>query len=81
MNIEQIKQQYKDQWVLLEVLEEDVALQLTEGNVLKHSEIRDEVYDALLKTPKGSRVAVVFTGKPLQEGYAAAFLIFRIDEN
>ena len=81
MRIEQIKKQHKNQWILIEVSKEDAVSQPLEGEILKYGSSRDAIYDALLKTPEGSRVAVLFTGKPLKEGYAAAFFVICADEN
>ncbi len=70
-----VRQQYPNQWVLLEVVREDENQRLLEVRVVAHSTQRDDVYDALLKVPPGIHVATLFTGSILQEGYAAAFAI------
>lgn len=75
MNIEEVKKQFKDEWVLLEVTKEDDSHQPLEVNVLTHSQNRDDVYDALLKTKEGLHVAIIFTGELIKEGYAAAFFV------
>ena len=73
MNIQEVKQQFKDEWVLLEVLQEDDLKQPIEVRVLTHSPNRDDVYDALLRVKEKIHVATMFTGAILKEGYAAAF--------
>lgn len=75
MKIEEIQQQFKDEWVLLEVLKEDELHQPLEGRLIAHSFNRDDVYDALLRVPAKTHVATMFTGALLKEGYAAAFFV------
>lgn len=78
MKIEEVKKQYKEEWILLKIIKEDDFGQPLEGNVLAHSPNRDDIYDALLKVKKGSRIATLFTGELLKEGYAAAFFVWRL---
>lgn len=76
MTIKQLKQKYKKEWVLAEVLEEDELHNPTKVKVITHSKNREEVYDALLKVKAGLHVATLFTGKFPAKGYAVAFFGF-----
>jgi len=72
MKIEEIKKRYKDEWVLVEVLEEDALGQPTEVELIAHSKARDEVYDALKET-KMKYTCQFYTGEIPKKGYAVAF--------
>lgn len=71
MTIEEIKEKYKNQWVLVEVLEEDELQQPLKVNLLAHSKTRDEIYEALKKHP--GYTYHFYTGKIPKEGYVVAF--------
>jgi hypothetical protein len=48
MQLEQIRQQYKDEFVLIEVTKtDDDNVEILEGNVLAHSPNRDEIMELL----------------------------------
>lgn len=70
--IEEIKKKFKNEWVLVEVLEEDELGRTIQGRVLAHSKNRDETY-AALKNAKGKYVLHFYTGEIPKEGYAVAF--------
>lgn len=72
MKIEEIKKRYKEEWVLVEVLEEDELGQPTEVELIAHSKARDEVYDALKET-KMKYTCQFYTGEIPKKGYAVAF--------
>lgn len=72
MEIEQIKQKYKDEWVLVEVLKED-----REGNpiamrLIRHSKNRDETYAAMKKYAE-KYTYHFYTGEIPEKNYAVAF--------
>lgn len=71
MKIEDIKKKYKDEWVLVEVERADETDRPTEGNVIKHSKARDEIYEEQ-RSVKGD-IAIIYTGKIPKKGYAVAF--------
>lgn len=71
--ISAIKKQYKDEWVLVDVAEEDELNQPKKGTVLTHSENRDVIYERMKKLPKGFRVATFYTGKRPPNGMVFAF--------
>lgn len=74
MKVENLKKIYKDEWVLMEVLEESPQNRPSRVKVLAHSKDREEIYERLLKiAKKGKHLAILFTGKVLKEDYAAAF--------
>jgi hypothetical protein len=69
--MEEIEEKFKDEWVLIEVLEEDEFEAPTKGRVIAHSKSRDEIYD-LLKDKTGD-ISVFFAGEIPKKGYAVAF--------
>ncbi len=71
-SIEQIKERFKDEWVLVEVLEKDALNQPVKGKVIAHSRDRDDTYDAMKKT-KAKDISHFYTGKIPIKGYAVAF--------
>ena len=66
--IKQIKKEFDDEWVLVEVIELGETIK---GKVITHSKARDEVYDALKKNHGYTHV--FFTGEVPKKGYAFAF--------
>ena len=60
--IAQIRQKYRNQWVLVENPKLDKDLEVVSGNVIWHSKDRDEVYNKALELqPK--HPAFLYTGK------------------
>ncbi len=72
--IEKIKIKFKDEWVLVEVLERDRLNQPTKGRVIAHSRNRDDTYDAMIGT-KAKHLYHFYTGHIPNKGYAVAFSI------
>lgn len=72
MRIEELKKLYKNEWVLVEVLEVNEIGEPVEVNLIAHSKDRDETYAELKKT-KIKHVSHFYTGKIPKEGYAVAF--------
>ena len=70
--IEAIKERYKDEWVLVEVLETDELNTPIKGRVIAHSRNRDDTYDAMLKF-KVKHWYHFYAGEIPKEGYAVAF--------
>lgn len=62
MTLEEIKQQYPNQWVLIEFTKLDDELNVVDGRVLAHSPSRDEI-EKELATLRNERIAVEFTGE------------------
>jgi hypothetical protein len=63
MRIEDIRQQFKDEFVLIEVSktgQDDT--EILEGNVLAHSKHREEILDLMVKSP-AKDVAVEWCGE------------------
>jgi len=73
-SIDEIKKEFKDEWVLVEVLEKDELNQPTRGRVIAHSRNRDDTYDVIRKT-KAKDIAHFYTGEIPKKGYAVAFRI------
>lgn len=72
MKIKELKKQYKNEWVLVEVLEVDESGKPIEVNIIAHSKDRDETYAAMKKT-KIKDIAHFYTGEIPKKGYAVAF--------
>lgn len=62
MTLEQIKQQYPDQWVLIEFTQLDDELRVLDGDVIAHSQSRLEI-EKELATLRNEKIAVEFTGE------------------
>lgn len=62
MTLEEIKQQYPDQWVLIEFTQLDDELRVLDGSVIAHSPSRLEI-EKELATLRSERIAVEFTGE------------------
>lgn len=60
--IEEIKKKFKNEWVLVEVLEEDELGRTMSGKVIAHGKNRDETYAALKET-KGKYTFHFYTGE------------------
>lgn len=62
MKLEEIKQQYPDEWVLIEFTKLDDDLCVIDGNVIAHSPSR-RIIETKLATLRNERIAVEFTGE------------------
>ncbi|MBI2135558.1 hypothetical protein HYU06_00630 [Candidatus Woesearchaeota archaeon] len=72
MKIEELKKQYKDEWVLVEIIEEDKLNRPQEVKLIAHSKNRDDTYDAMVKNKK-KYTYHFYTGEIPEKGYAVAF--------
>ena len=70
--IEDIKEKYKDEWVLVEIITEDDTGRPTEVKLLEHGKNRDAIYEALRWT-KNRYTFQFYTGSIPKKGYAVAF--------
>ena len=66
MTLEEIRQQYPDEWVLIEFTELDEELKVIEGEVIAHSSNKEEIYQKLLEL-ENEQVAIEFTGEVPEE--------------
>ena len=71
MTIKDLEKEYRDEWVLVEILEEDELGQPKDVRLLAHSKSRDEIY-AKLRETKCTYVSTFYTGKIPRKGYAVA---------
>lgn len=71
MNIEKIKERYRDEWLLIKVTMTDDQDQPIEGEVILHSKSRDEIYEAQ-KDLKGD-LYITYSGELPKKGFAVAF--------
>jgi hypothetical protein len=70
--IKELEKKYNDEWVLIEVLEEDSFGNPTKGCLIAHSKRRDDVYDAL-KNTKNIDACIFFAGDIPKKGHAFGF--------
>lgn len=68
--IEKIKQEYPDEWIIVEVLERDKAGRVTKGKLLGHSRDK-EVIDRIMLESDGLTYTF-FSGEIPQRGHALA---------
>ena len=66
MRLEEIKQLYPDEWVLIEFAELDEELKVVEGAVIVHSRNKQEIYKKLLELDN-EKIAIEFTGDMPEE--------------
>jgi hypothetical protein len=62
MNMQEIRDKFTGEWVLISYEELDEDLNVRRGEVLAHSVHRDEIYQQLLSL-KGKKVAIEYLGK------------------
>jgi len=74
MKVKEVKEKYRDEWVLAEVLKEDESGEPIEVKVIAHSKNRDDTYEAMKKV-KGKYSYHFYTGNIPQKGYAVAFYV------
>lgn len=76
MTIKQLKIKYKNEWILVDVIEEDKLRGPIKVKLVVHSKDREDVYNALSKIKPGAHAATFYTGKIPTKGYAVAFSIY-----
>lgn len=62
MEWDDIKETFKDEWVLVEVEKVDEHFNIVEGEVLAHSKDKDEIYKNLLEI-KPKEFMIEYTGE------------------
>jgi len=72
--IEKIKKKFKNEWVLVEILEKDKSNKPTKVKLIAHSRNRYDTYDAMEKT-KAKYLYHFYTGVIPKKGYAVAFKV------
>ena len=76
ITIKEIKEKYKDEWVLVEVLEEDELNRPIKVRLIAHSRNRDDIYEELENIENKKHVATFYTGKIPEKGYAVAYFLW-----
>ena len=71
LTLDEIRRQFPDEWVLIEVLEDDELGQPICGRVLAHGSDRDEIYHEQARLQ--GDLAIVYTGEWPRKGFAVAF--------
>ena len=69
VNIPETEKQFKDEWLLFEVLETDQLNRPYRGRLLFHSKDREEANKKLLET-EDIFIYLTFTGEPIPKGSA-----------
>jgi aminopeptidase C len=77
MRWEEIKNAFKDQWVLVKVDRVDASLNIVEGEVLAHSKDKDEVYKKLLQI-RPKEFSIEYTGVIPED---LAVVLVNVNEN
>ena len=72
MKIREVEEKYINEWVLVEVMDEDESGAPVEVRVIEHSPNRDDTYKALKKM-KGKYCYHFYTGEIPRKGYSVAF--------
>ena len=72
MKIEEIKQKYKNEWILVEILSENDDGAPDEVSLICHSRNRDDTYSAMKKN-ESKYLYHFYSGKIPKENYAVAF--------
>lgn len=62
MRLDEIKEQYPNEWVLIEFTELDDELRVVEGTVVAHSPSRNQIENELMALRNG-KIAVEYTGE------------------
>jgi len=71
MDIEELKRKYKDEWLLIRVTATDEQDRAIEGEVLFHSNNRDEIYEA--QKHLQDDLYITYSGELPKKGFAVAF--------
>jgi hypothetical protein len=71
MTLEEIKQQYANEWVLIEFSQLDENLDLVDGQVVAHSDSHDVIL-AELEKHAGKQMMIEYTGEDLPVDFTYA---------
>ncbi len=74
MRINALKKKYSGEWMAIKVTKTSPTGEPLEGELLLRNHDHDKLWKNLPKH-KGFRIYVTYAGKPLEEGYAAAFQV------
>jgi len=69
--IEDLVKEYKDEWLLIKVIEIDELDRTIKGELILHSKNRDEIYEEQKKMKND--LYITYAGEIPQKGYAVAF--------
>ncbi len=61
LTIEEIKERYPNEWILIEYEAIDSEFNVIRGHVITHSAVKEDVYKALIET-KGKNISIEYTG-------------------
>ncbi len=74
LTIEEIKEKYPNEWVLIEYEEIDSEFNVIKGHVITHAPVKEVIYKFLMET-KGKNIVIEYTGR-IPEDLAVMFLMF-----
>ena len=64
--ITELEKQYREEWLLIEVLETDAVDRPIKGKLLSHSKSREEIHQAAMKKRDlGADYLISYTGDPI----------------
>ena len=75
-SIAEIKERFKNEWVLVEVLEKNNLNLPVKGRLITHSRSRDDTYDAMIKI-QGKHLYHFYTGEIPKKDYAVIFEVVK----
>ncbi len=70
-DVDVLEKKYHDEWILIEVIEQNEFGAPTKGKLIAHSKRRDDIYDSMKDHP--GHTAVLFAGEIPKKGYAFCF--------
>lgn len=70
-NVKNLIKKYKDEWLLIKVLEADELDRPIKGELILHSKNRDEIYEKQ-REMRGD-LYIIYSGQIPKKGYAVAF--------
>lgn len=73
MKIEEVKEKYKNEWVLVNVSQVNELGEPIDVEIIAHSKNREDTYQAMKET-KAKDIAHFYTGEIPKKGYAVAFV-------
>jgi hypothetical protein len=63
MTLAQIREQYKDKWVLIEYHQLDRNLEVVEGDVIAEAPTKEQIYGKLLTVGRTKNTAIRYCGE------------------
>jgi len=71
ITINELEKKYPNEWILIEVIEENEYGEPIKGKLIAHDKVRDEIYEKIRSTT--GDISMFFAGEIPKKGYAVAF--------